>query len=99
MATTSQHRHPNIPLPIHDELAVRVDQSEESIRRRPPGGFPHLTIAFAALVLAVLAAFTLIALLDDSMYAFLGVGLAVPLVIALLLRSATRRRDQSHPSR
>ena len=64
-----------------------------------PGGFPHLTVAFATLVLVALAAFTLAALLNNSLFALVVLGLAVPILIVVLTRNATRARDRVHPSR
>ena len=64
-----------------------------------PGGFPHLTVAFATLLLVALAAFTLGALLNNSLYALVILGLAIPVLIVVLTRSASRARDQVHPSR
>jgi hypothetical protein len=66
---------------------------------RMPGGFPHLTVAFSALLLTALAAFTLSALLNESLYALVVLGLSVPILILALTRSATRARDRVHPSR
>lgn len=60
--------------------------------RRVPGGFPHLTIAFSTLLLVALAAFTLGALTNNSLYALVMLGLSIPIVIVALTHSATRKR-------
>ena len=64
-----------------------------------PGGFPHLTAAFATLLLVALAAFTLGALLNSASYALVVLALATPVLILVLTRSANRRRARVSPSR
>jgi hypothetical protein len=62
-----------------------------------PGGFPHLTVAFATLLLVALAAFTLGALLNSSSYTFVVLALATPVLIVMLTRSANRSRERLQP--
>ena len=63
-----------------------------------PGGFPHLTAAFATVLLVALAAFTLGALLNSASYAIVVLALATPVLILVTTRSANRRRARVPPS-
>jgi hypothetical protein len=50
-------------------------------------------------VLVALAVFTLGAVLDSPRFALVVLGLAIPILIAVLTRNANRVRDRVHPSR
>ena len=64
-----------------------------------PGGFPHLTAAFATLLLVALAAFTLGALLNSVSYTLVALALTTPVLILVLTRSANRGRARAPLSR
>jgi hypothetical protein len=101
MTTTSRHPHRRFPpsaAGAHSISGDSVHSSDRSSRRRP-GGFPRLTAAFATLVLVALAVFTLGAVLDSPRFALVVLGLAIPILIAVLTRNANRVRDRVHPSR
>jgi hypothetical protein len=56
-----------------------------------PGGFSHGTVAFAAVLLVALAAFTFGALLESSTYMFVVLMLASPVLIVMWMRDPNRR--------
>lgn len=66
---------------------------------RPPDGIPHVVVALTAFYSIVFAIALVVLLSGERISAVALLVVAVPLLVARLVRKAERERDPIHPSR
>jgi hypothetical protein len=100
----SQRLHPIIRPPEeyeHPVSPVRDDRAlgpTEDLDRKPDG-FPHPAMAETAGFAIAISGLLLYGLVERSAAALVLCAALVPLMIFLVTREATRKRDPIHPSR